>query len=129
MAVHFIQDPRLTLISAGFLGDKEAQDGVHLRWSFDPDLGFPAEGFQLYVRAPAPKTTLKVSLANLARQLQQHAAPAGVDGGVTVHRADGDRLAVGTRCDQIGLDLGSAPSCCASGRTLARRQDWFARSR
>ena len=41
MAVHFIQDPRLTLISAGFLGDKEAQDGVHLRWSFDPDLGFP----------------------------------------------------------------------------------------
>jgi len=105
----FVQDPRLTLISAGFLGDKEAQDGVHLRWSFDPDLGFPAEGFELYGRAPAPKTTLKVSFTNLARQLQQQAAPAGVDGGVTVHRADGDRLAVGTRCDQVGLDLGATP--------------------
>ena len=109
MAADFIQDPRLTLIGAGFLGDKEAQDGVHLRWSFDPDLGFPNEGFQLYIRSPAPKTTLKVSFTSLARQLQQQAAPAGVDGGVTVHRLDGDRLAVGTRCNQIGLDLGNAP--------------------
>jgi hypothetical protein len=109
VAVYFVQDPRLTLISAGFLGDKEAQDGVHLRWSFDPDLSFPAEGFQLYVRAPAPKTTLKMSFSNLAHQLQQHPAPAGVDAGVTVHRTDGDRLAVGTRCRQVGLDLGSAP--------------------
>ena len=105
----FVQDPRLTLVGAGFLGDQEAQDGVHLRWSFDPDLGFPAEGFQLSVRAPVPKTTLKVSFTRLARQLQQQAAPAGVDGGVTVHRTDGDRLAVGTRCDQVGLDLGAAP--------------------
>ena len=32
-----------------------------------------------------------------------------MDGGVTVHRADGDRLAVGVRCDQVGLDLGASP--------------------
>ena len=109
MAPPFAQDSRLTLLGAGFLGDNEAQNGVHLRWSFDPDLGFPAEGFQLYFRAPAPKTTLKVSFTRLARQLQQHSAPAGVDGGVTVHRADGDQLAVGVRCDQVGLDLGASP--------------------
>ncbi|HXR43624.1 MAG TPA: hypothetical protein VN759_02375, partial [Pseudolysinimonas sp.] len=100
MAGPFLQDSRLTLLGTGFLGDSEAQNGVHLRWSFDPELGFPADGFQLYFRAAAPKTTLKVSFSSLARRLQQQPAPAGVDGGVTVHRADGDRLAVGVRCDQ-----------------------------
>lgn len=105
----FIQDPRLTLIGAGFAGDAEAQDGVHLRWSFDPDLAFPPEGFRLFVRAPVTKTTLKLSFTALARQLQQQAAPAGVESGVTVHRVDGDRLAVGTRCGHIGLDIGTSP--------------------
>jgi hypothetical protein len=105
----FTQDPRLTLIGAGFVGDREAEDGVHLRWSFDPDLGFPPEGFRLFVREPVRKTTLKASFTALARQLQQQPAPAGVESGVTVHRADGDRLAVGTRCDQVGLDLGALP--------------------
>lgn len=105
----FTQDPRLTLIGTGFVGDSEAEDGVHLRWSFDPDLGFPPEGFRLYVRAPVRKTTLKASFSALARQLQQQPAPAGVEAGVTVHRTDGDRLLVGTRCDQTGLDLGASP--------------------
>ena len=109
MAGPFLQDSRLTLLGTGFLGDSEAQNGVHLRWSFDPELGFPADGFQLYFRAAAPKTTLKVSFSSLARRLQQQPAPAGVDGGVTVHRTDGDRLAVGVRCDQVGLDLGASP--------------------
>src|SRR5262245_2368466 len=109
MAGPFLQDARLTLLGAGFLGDSEAQDGVHLRWSFDPELGFPAEGFQLYFREAARKTTLKVSFTSLAKQLQQQGAPAAVEGGVTVHRSDGDRLPVGTRCDQVGLDLAASP--------------------
>lgn len=104
-----LQDPRLTLLGAGFLDDPEVQNGVHLRWSFDPELGFPPDGFQLFFRAAAPKTTLKLSFSRLARELQQHPAPAGVDEGVTVHRADGDRLAVANRCGQLGLDLGAVP--------------------
>ncbi len=101
----FIQDPRLTLTGAGFVDDREAEDGVHLRWSFDPDLGFPPEGFQLSVRAPARGTRLKASFTDLARQLQQQAAPAAVDSGVTVHRNDGDRLMAESRCGQLGLGL------------------------
>ena len=64
----FTQDPRLTLIGAGFVGDSEAEDGVHLRWSFDPDLGFPPEGFRLYVRAPVRKTTLVAPATGRIRQ-------------------------------------------------------------
>ena len=109
MAAPFLQDPRLTLLAAGFVGDDEAQDGVHLRWSFDPDLSFPREGFRLFIREAARKTTLKVSFRALAQQLQQQAAPAGVQDGVTVHRADGDPLAAATRCDQLGLDLTATP--------------------
>ncbi len=109
MADHLFQDPRLTLLGAGFIGDSEAQDGVHLRWSFDPDLGFPLEGFRLHFRPATAGTTLKASFATLARQLQQQPAPAGVASDITVHRADGDRLAVATRCDQPGLDLGTVP--------------------
>src|SRR5215831_539444 len=104
-----LQDPRLTLLGAGFFGDPEAQDGVHLRWSFDPELGFPPEGFQLFFRAASQKTVLKLSFARLARELQLQPAPAGVDQGVTVHRADGDRLTVATRCGQVGFDLGTLP--------------------
>ena len=69
---------------------------------------------------PLAKTTLKVSFSSLARQLQQQPAPAGVDGGVTVHRADGDRLAVGRRCDQVGLDLGASPLVAALPAQLRR---------
>ncbi len=104
-----LQDPRLTLTGAGFLGDPEAQDGVHLRWSFDPELGFPPEGFTLWFRRAAREHLRKVSFASLAEQLEGQPAPAGVAAGVTVHRADGDRLAPGRRCGQIGLDLGSSP--------------------
>ncbi len=109
MAQHLLQDPRLTLTGAGFLGDPEAQNGVHLRWSFDPELGFPPEGFTLWFRQAARKDLRKVSFASLAQQLEGQPAPAGVEDGVTVHRADGDRLAPGRRCDQIGLDLSSSP--------------------
>ncbi|SFR94938.1 hypothetical protein SAMN04487846_1056 [Microbacterium sp. cf046] len=109
MADLLLQDPRLTLIGAGFLGDSEAQDGVHLRWSFDPDLGFPAEGFRLWVRDASREDSRKVSFTKLATQLEQHPAAAGIATGVTVHRMDGGRIAAGRRCDQIGLALGSAP--------------------
>lgn len=109
MADHFLQDPRLTLTGAGFLGDPEAQDGVHLRWSFDPDLGFPPAGFDLWFRPAARGDLRKVSFVTLAQQLHQQPAPAGVEDGVTVHRADGDRLTAGLRCDQVGLDLGASP--------------------
>lgn len=108
MASH-LQDPRLTLLGAGFRGDAEAQDGVHLRWSFDPDLGFPPEGFQISWRPATRKATLQVSFAKLAGELMQQPAPAGVDGGVTVHRADGDFLAGAIRCDRQGLELGAVP--------------------
>lgn len=104
-----VQDPRLTLLGAGFLGDAEAQDGVHLRWSFDPDLGFPPEGFQLFFRTPTRKMELQLSFAKLAHELQLQPAPAGVDQGVTVNRADGDRLVIATRCSQLGFDLGTVP--------------------
>jgi hypothetical protein len=109
MAEHILQDPRLTLAGAGFLGDLEAQDGVHLRWSFDPELGFPPEGFTLWHRPAARKDQRKVSFTSLAQQLGAQPAPAGVTGGVTVHQADGARIAPGRRCGQIGLDLRSSP--------------------
>jgi hypothetical protein len=109
MADQILQDPRLTLLGAGFVGDLEAQDGVHLRWSFDPDLGFPSEGFLLWSREAGRQDTRKASFVSLATQLEQEAAPAGTASGVTVHRADGGRLQAGRRCGQAGLDLGSAP--------------------
>jgi hypothetical protein len=106
VAEHLLQDPRLTLTGAGFVGDPEAQDGIHLRWSFDPDLGFPTDGFRLSYREAAREDLRKVSFVRLAQQFEQQAAPAGVADGVTVHRADGRRLQAGRRCDQVGLDLG-----------------------
>jgi hypothetical protein len=109
VADHLLQDPRLTLTGAGFVGDPEAQDGIHLRWSFDPDLGFPAEGFSLWIRDATREDLRKVSFGDLAQQLESQAAPAGVADGVTVHRADGGRLLAGRRCDRLGLDLGSTP--------------------
>ncbi|HEY6056498.1 MAG TPA: hypothetical protein VIV06_00625, partial [Candidatus Limnocylindrales bacterium] len=109
MADVLLQDPRLTLLGAGFVGDSEAQDGVHLRWSFDPELGFPPEGFTLSFRAASRGDTLKVSFATLASQLEQQTAPAGVADGVTVHRADGTRLTAGRLCNQLGLALDASP--------------------
>lgn len=104
-----IQDPRLTLLGAGFAGDPEVQDGVHLRWSFDPALGFPREGFQLYSRSAAGPELSKVSFRELAQELKSRPAPAGVASGITVHRRNGERLVVSTRCGQTGLDLGGVP--------------------
>jgi hypothetical protein len=109
VAQHLLQDPRLTLTGAGFLGDPEAQDGVHLRWSFEPELGFPLEGFTLSFRLAAREDLRKVSFASLAQQLAGQPAPAGVKDGVTVHRADSGLLEASRRCDQVGLDLGSSP--------------------
>ena len=109
MAEQLLQDPRLTLTGAGFLGDPEAEEGVHLRWSFDPDLGFPLDGFRLWFREASRGELLKASFATLAEQLAQQAAPAGVVEGVTVHRADGGRLVGGRLCGQAGLEVGSSP--------------------
>jgi hypothetical protein len=103
------QDSRLSLLAAGFRGDSEAQDGVHLRWSFDPDLGFPAEGFRLFHRRPEAAPAVQVSLLGLASQLQQQPAPAAVVQGVTLHRTDGDLLPIAFRCDRVAFDLGPVP--------------------
>lgn len=104
-----VQDPRLTLLGAGFRGDAEVEDGVHLRWSFDPDLGFPPEGFHLFHRRAQPGQALQVSLLGLASQLSQQPAPAAVVQGVTLHRADGELLPIGFRCDRVAFDLGPVP--------------------
>ena len=110
MADQLLQDPRLTLTGAGFLGDPEAQDGIHLRWSFDPDLGFPSDGFRLCVPArPCARTCARSRSRGSRSSSRSQPAPAGVADGVTVHRADGGRLEAGRRCDQSGLELGSIP--------------------
>ena len=103
----FSRIPRLTLLGAGFVGDQEAQDGVHLRWSFDPDLGFPAEGFLLWSRRRAPHEHPQGLVRPAGQQLEQQPRPPA-SSGVTVHRADGGRLQAGRRCDQIGLDWARA---------------------
>lgn len=108
MVTH-VQDPRLTLLGAGFRGDPEVEDGVHLRWSFDPDLGFPPEGFHLFHRRAESGRPLQVSLLGLASQVSQQPAPAAVVQGVTLHRADGDLLPIGFRCDRVAFDLGPVP--------------------
>ena len=104
-----LQDPRLALTGAGFLGDTETEDGVHLRWSFDPDLGFPTTGFTLWIRRAGRPERGKVSFAELAAQLQTRTAPAGVTEGVTVHHADGEPIEPSGRCGQLGLDLSASP--------------------
>jgi hypothetical protein len=40
----------LSMICLGVKGDEYLQDGVHLRWSFAPFLGFPRGGFKLFRR-------------------------------------------------------------------------------
>src|SRR5215211_6724196 len=67
----------------------EVEDGVHLRWQFDPELRFPRYGFDLYRRAhvPGQSTSLSVQvgadgscpLGRLYRQVNL----------VVVHQGDG----------------------------------------
>ena len=42
----------LGLHAIGNISAAPIEEGVHLRWGFEPELGFPAHGFQLY-RRPA----------------------------------------------------------------------------
>jgi hypothetical protein len=114
----FTQDPRVTLLGAGFRSDNEAQDGIHLRWSFDPALGFPTDGFRLSRRPAETPKSFHLSFAKLGGQLMQLPAPAGVDEGVTVHRADGGVLTGTIRCDKQGLALGSVPLVLRFRKTI-----------
>lgn len=41
----------LSMIAHGTDGSDGLETGIHLRWSFDPALGFPLDGFRLYRRA------------------------------------------------------------------------------
>ncbi|MFO0755413.1 MAG: hypothetical protein U0359_02915 [Byssovorax sp.] len=47
-----IEPSLFKLLGAGFLSDHYAADGIHLRWMFDPRLGFPRNAVCLY-RRPA----------------------------------------------------------------------------
>lgn len=45
-----LQSKRLSMLGLGIVDDKDIVDGIHLRWLFDPALGFPKYGFTLYRR-------------------------------------------------------------------------------
>lgn len=46
--------PPLSLVAHGTDGSDGLAAGIHLRWSFDPRLGFPPGGFKLYRRESDP---------------------------------------------------------------------------
>ncbi|MCK4731692.1 MAG: hypothetical protein KAT65_04460, partial [Methanophagales archaeon] len=46
-----LQSKYLTMLGLGITDDKDIVDGNHLRWFFDPALGFPKYGFTLYRRS------------------------------------------------------------------------------
>jgi len=99
------QDQRLSMRALAITGDNEVQDGVHLRWSFAPELGFPPAGFQLSVRASRERKTSTAQVGAAAASVAGDPPPGLVTGGVTVHSADGLPLDVGSRCNQQGLGL------------------------
>ena len=48
-----LQSLDLTMIGAGTTGETFLKAGVHLRWSFRPQLGFPSHGFALFRKTSA----------------------------------------------------------------------------
>jgi hypothetical protein len=100
-----VQDPRLSIRALAISGDNEAQDGVHLRWSFAPELGFPPAGFELSVRASRERNTFTARVGAAAASVASDPPPGLATDGVTVHSADGLALDIGSRCGQQGLAL------------------------
>lgn len=56
-----LQSDNLAMVGLGVLGDQPPHpiqpilpDGVHLRWAFDPELGFPWHGYHLFRRPHRP---------------------------------------------------------------------------
>jgi len=45
-----LQSENLSMLGLGILNDEDIVDGNHLRWFFNPELGFPKYGFLLYRR-------------------------------------------------------------------------------
>ena len=103
------QDPRLTLRVLGIETDPEIQDGIHLRWAFAPELGFPPAGFQLWVRPARDGKPQGASVGAAAAAVTGAPPPGIVTGGVTVHAADGLPLDIELRCDRRGLALSGRP--------------------
>lgn len=53
-----IINPRmLKLLGSGFLSDEHVADGIHLRWIFNPQLGFPRKAFCIF-RRPSVDTEI-----------------------------------------------------------------------
>lgn len=102
---HLIADPRLSLRALGTMGDPQIEDGIHLRWSFAPELGFPPGGFRLFIRAASAAKLEAAHVGPAAASVAGNPPPALAVGGVTVHSADGEPLEIGAPCEQVGLVL------------------------
>ncbi len=73
-------------LGRGFQADAYAIDGNHLRWQFDPRLGYPRHAFCVELR---PSVHGREAAANLTRRVDLR-APAGTTGGTrTVLSLDG----------------------------------------
>lgn len=79
----FVASERLGISALGNVGAAPIQRGMHLRWGFDPELGYPAGGFSLFRRDARPRypaRCLTVPPPLLLTVLQRGWAP--LDGGV-----------------------------------------------
>jgi hypothetical protein len=104
--MRLLQDPRLSLRTLGSIDDEQIIDGVHLRWSFAPELGFPPHGFRLSVRPSRQAEGQVADIAAAAGPLVGNPPPGLRTDGVTVHRADGRPLAIERRCNSISVVVG-----------------------
>jgi hypothetical protein len=104
-----VQDPRLRMTALGIVGDPEIQNGVHLRWTMAPELGFPPGGFRLFIRPSQAADPQVVMFGAVLNTVAQSPTWALVTGGVTLHDAGGVPLAVGSLCQQRGLVLSERP--------------------
>ncbi|SHN23920.1 hypothetical protein [Gracilibacillus kekensis] len=57
-----LQTKHLSMMGLGVKNHKDLVDGIHMRWSFNPELGFPRYGFRLY--KGYPKEKMKESIPN-----------------------------------------------------------------
>jgi hypothetical protein len=76
----FSLSPDLGLYAIGNLGAASIEKGIHLRWGFTSEIGYPAYGFQLF-RRPAQKrykeTCLVITPLQLVTLLEQQWLPLG----------------------------------------------------
>lgn len=86
----FIASSRLGIKALGNAGAAAIERGIHLRWGFDPEIGYPAQGFRLYRRdaqGRPPDRCLTISPALLLAVLQQGWAPLDEDATIRVSLA------------------------------------------